>query len=114
MAAPEVNGLGVTTLTSSLSRSSQPLMPFGLPLRTMNDTSEVDTKPSYGVALVQFLSTRPASTSLSTSGASEKFTTSAFRPPSTARLCSPDAPNELLKVTPLPSVVFWKAGFSSL
>ena len=62
-AAPEVNGFGVTTLTPGLTRSSQVLMSFGLPLRTMNETSEFVTKPSCS-ALFQSSATRPASTSL--------------------------------------------------
>ena len=75
-APPEVNGFGVITSTPSLIRSSQVLMFFGLPLRTANTTTELVTMPLYS-ALVQFPSTRPASTSLVTSGASENATTSA-------------------------------------
>src|SRR4051794_41209696 len=109
-AAPDVNGLGVTTLTPGLSRSSQPLMCFGLPLRTMNETSDVVTKPLYGVAVGQSLDTRPALTSRSTSGARENVTTSAFRPASTARLWSPEGPKEVLKPTSLPADVLRKSG----
>src|SRR5215217_3750512 len=90
-APPEVNGLGVTTSTPCLVRSSQVLMFLGLPLRTAKTTTEVETKPSY-FDLFQFSSTRPLSTSFLTSGASEKATTSAGNPPCTARLCSPDPP----------------------
>ena len=39
-----------------------------------------------------------------------KWTTEAGWPATTARLWSPEAPNELLKLTPLPSEVFSKAG----
>src|SRR3954453_13592590 len=96
LAAPEVNGLGVTTLTPGLSRSSQPWIPLGLPLRTTNETSDVVTKPplppAASVCDTQWEGTSLGSTSLSTSGASEKATTSAFWPAATARLCSPDAP----------------------
>src|SRR4029079_9828435 len=108
-AAPEVNGFGVRTFTPGLRRSSQVLMPFGLPLRTMNETSEVVTKPLLGVS-AQFESTRPALTRRSMSGARENDTTSAFRPASTARLCSPEAPKEDLKPTPSPAPVFWNSG----
>ena len=86
---------------------------FGLPLRTMKDTIDLDTRPSFDVALVQSLSTRPASTSRSVSGSIENETTSAFRPPSTARLCSPEAPKDVLKPTLLPRSVFLKAGMIS-
>jgi hypothetical protein len=47
------------------------------------------------------------------SGSTEKLTTSAFWPASTARLWSPEAPKDVLKVVPLPSAVFWKSGMSS-
>ena len=62
---------------------------FGLPLRTMNTTTESVTMPLYSFWF-QFLSTRPASTRRVMSGSSENSTTSAGRPPSTARDCSPD------------------------
>ena len=66
-----------------------------------------------GVAVVQPLESRSAFTRRSTSGASENVTTSALRPDSTARLCSPDAPNEVLNPTPDPAWVFWKSGMIS-
>ena len=90
-APPEVNGLGVITSTPSLVRSSQSLMFFGLPLRVASTTTELVTKPSYS-SLFQSAATFFASTSLSTSGASDSATTSAFRPASTARAWSPEAP----------------------
>ena len=40
----------------------------------------------------------------------EKWTTDAGWPATTARLWSPEAPKELLKLMPLPSEVFSKAG----
>ena len=89
LAPPEVNGFGSITSTSSLIRSSQVWMFLGLPLRTMKTTTESVTKPSYSF-LFQSSSTRPASTSRVMSGSSENSTTSAGRPPSTARDCSPD------------------------
>ena len=85
---------------------------FGLPLRTMKETTEVVTRPLFGV-LFQSLPTRPASTSRVMSGSVENDTTSAFSPASTARLCSPEAPNEDLKPTPSPSPVFWNWGMIS-
>ena len=89
-APPEVNGLGSSTSTSPVTRSSQFLMFSGLPLRTMKTTTESVTMPLYSFWF-QSLSTRPASTSRVMSGSSENSTTSAGRPPSTARDCSPDA-----------------------
>ena len=44
-AEPELNGLGVTTSTPGLSRSSQSLMPLGLPLRTTMVTTEPNGIP---------------------------------------------------------------------
>ena len=38
-AEPELNGFGVTTWTPGLIRSAQPLMCFGLPLRTAKTTT---------------------------------------------------------------------------
>src|SRR5918999_4162112 len=112
-APPEVNGLGSSTSTSSVIRSSQVLMFFGLPLRTMNTTTDSVTNPSYSFWF-QRLSTSPASTSLVMSGSRENSTTSAGRPPSTARDCSPDEAYDWLKLTPLPSGVLLNAGISSL
>src|SRR5918994_279267 len=83
-APPEVNGLGSSTSTSSVTRSSQVLMFFGLPLRTMNTTTDSVTNPSYSFWF-QLLSTSPASTSLVISGSRENSTTSAGRPPPTRR-----------------------------
>ena len=90
-APPEVNGLGVITSTPSFSRSSQVLMFLGLPLRVASTTTELVTKPSNS-SLFQSAATFLASTSLSMSGASDRATTSALRPASTARAWSPDAP----------------------
>ena len=89
-APPEVNGFGVTTWTPGLTRSFQPLIFFGLPSRTTKTTTECVTMPLYDCSS-QFVSTRPASTSLSTSGASERTTMSALRPAATARAWSPEA-----------------------
>ena len=46
-APPEVNGLGSITSTPSLTRSSQVLIPFGLPLRTAKTTTEFVTMPFH-------------------------------------------------------------------
>ena len=64
---------------------------LGLPLRTVKTTTELVTMPLYSFWF-QSSSTRSASTSWSMSGSSENATTSAGRPPSTARACSPEAP----------------------
>jgi hypothetical protein len=89
-APPDVNGFGSSTSTLPVTRSSQPLMFLGLPLRTMRTTTELVTIPLCSFWF-QLLSTRSASTSRVMSGSSENSTTSAGRPPSTARDCSPDA-----------------------
>src|SRR5690242_8672513 len=108
-AAPEVNGLGVRTLTPGLSRSSQVWMFFGLPLRTTNETTERETRPLVAF-WAQLGSTSPALTSRVMSGSSENATTSAACPASTARLWSPEAPKDSLNETPLPAVVFSNCG----
>src|SRR5581483_4792374 len=100
------DGLGVTTSTPGLTRSSQPLMCFGLPLRTTRTTTESLTIPLYGLAS-QLGETIPAFTSRVTSGSVENATTSAGCPEATARLCAPEAPNDSLKPTPLPWGVCW-------
>ena len=89
LAPPDVNGFGSITSTSPVTRLSQVLMPFGFPLRTMRTTTESVTMPLYSF-LFQFVSTSPASTSRVMSGPSQNSTTSAGRPPSTARDCSPE------------------------
>ena len=48
------------------------------------------------------------------SGSSENSTTSAARPPSTARDCSPEEAYDWLKLTPSPSGVLLNAGMSFL
>ena len=90
-AEPELNGLGVTTSTPGLSRSSQSLMPLGLPLRTTMVTTEPNGIPLCSLAF-QSLSTSPASTRRVTSGSTEKLTKSAAAPAATLRDWSPEAP----------------------
>ena len=90
-ALPDVNGFGVSTCTPGLTRSDQPVMCLGLPLRTMITATEFVTKPCVAFWF-QLGDTRPALTRRSTSGSSEKLTTSACRPLATARLCSPEGP----------------------
>src|SRR5256714_2137044 len=111
-APPEVNGFGVTIFTPGLARSFQPVMCFGFPLRTPRATTESVTIPLCGPAL-QFAVTMPSFTSLVTSGSSENATTSAWRPPSTVRLWSPEAPYDCVNWTPFPAGVCWKPGISS-
>src|SRR4051794_40013625 len=100
-APPELNGFGKTTWTPGLTRSSQVLMCFGLPLRRTNTTTDFETMPWYGL-LAQFLSTSFADTSRSMSVAIEKLTTSAGRPAATALLCTSEAAKEFEKETPWP------------
>ena len=68
-----------------LSRSSHVWMFFGLPLRTMSETTDLDTSPLCALA-AQSSDTSPALTRRVMSGSSEKATMSAARPDSTARL----------------------------
>ncbi len=84
-ALPEVKGFGVSTCTPGLTRSLQPVMCLGLPLRTMITATELVTKPCVAFWF-QLEDTSPAFTSRVTSGSSEKLTTSAFNPAATARL----------------------------
>src|SRR5512143_2886251 len=91
LADPELNGLGVTTSMPGLSRSSQSLMPLGLPLRTTMVTTDPNGMPLYGPAF-QPGSTSPAATSRVMSGSTEKSTTSAAAPAATLRDWSPEAP----------------------
>src|SRR5664279_5040720 len=92
-APPEVNGLGVMTCTPGLVKSAQVLMFLGLPLRVTITTTERVTMPLYWFAF-QVVATLPALTSRVMSGSREKLTTSAFRPATTARLWSPEAPED--------------------
>src|ERR1700676_85712 len=94
------------TFTPLLTRLAQLVMWSGLPLRTTNETMESVTIPLVGVA-DQVGETMPAFTSLVTSGASEKLTTSAGRPFTTAVDWEPEAPNDWEKVTA------WPAGVAS-
>src|ERR1700733_13669130 len=103
-ALPEVDGFGVITSTPGLTRSSQPLMCLGLPLRTTKTTTESLENPCSAFAF-QLLETIPSLTSRVMSGVVENATTSAGWPVSTARLCEPEAPNDSLKLTPLPAEV---------
>src|SRR5258707_14622646 len=107
-APPDVNGLGVITDTPGRRRSFQPLMCFGFPSRTTSTATESVTIPLYD-CLFQLASTSPALTSTSTSGASERLTMSAGRPATTARVWSPDAPYDCVKLTPAPPGVFSNA-----
>src|SRR4051812_34212361 len=111
LAEPEDSGLGVTILTPGLTRSSQPLMPSGLPLRTRKTTSESVRMPLVAV-WSQLSGTLPASTSDATSGSSERCTSSACRPPATARDWSPEAPYDVVNLMSLPAEVFWKAAMT--
>src|SRR5438045_2359518 len=107
-APPEVAGFGVMTWTPGLVRSAQVFRFLGLPLRVVMVTTESVMKPFCGPEFHDG-STRPALTSRVTSGSREKSTMSAFRPATTARLWSPEAPYDWVKVMFLPAGVFWKA-----
>src|SRR4051794_33156244 len=107
-AEPELYGFGVSTSTPGLIRSSQPLMCFGLPLRTAKTTTVSAPMPSYDCRS-HFESTRPASTSRLTSSGVDRKMTSVLSPLATARAWSVEAPYDWVKLTPLPSDVFCQA-----
>src|SRR5919112_480496 len=100
-------------LTPGFTRSSQPWMFFGLPLRTTSTTTDWVRIPLVGV-LFHVAATCLLSTRRCTSGSREKCTTSACRPPSTARLWSPEAPYEVSKATFFPSDVLFQSAITCL
>src|ERR1044072_3584201 len=88
-------------------RSSQSLMPFGLPLRTRNTIVEVYGALLLGRRLCQLMgSSLPFSAIASTSAASASVTTSAGRPSITERACLPDPPCDWLILTSSPGFAF--------
>lgn len=91
----------MTTFTSGRARSSQPVMPSGLPGRTTSTTTDLVTMPLWA-PFFQSWETRPLSTRRVMSDDSEKCTKSAGSPLATLRLCSPDAPKEVCTFTPEP------------
>ena len=71
-AEPDEAGFGVMSFTPGLIRSSQPLMPCGLPFGTTITTTESDTMPFVGPSF-QVVSTSPAFTRRVTSPSNEKL-----------------------------------------
>src|SRR5690348_9648254 len=108
LADPDEPGLGVTILTPGLTRSSQPVMCLGFPLRTTRTTTDWVSTPWFQPEF-QFCGTTPAWTRFVTSGSRDRCTSSAFSPAATARLWSPDAPYDVVNCTPLPAGVLWKS-----
>ena len=100
--------MGVITWVPDLVRSAQVWMLLGLPLRTAMTATEAVTMPPCTPAF-QSVATMPSLTRRAMSGSSEKATTSAANPASTARLWSPEAPKDSVKVMSLPCAVAWKA-----
>src|SRR3977135_4171083 len=92
-ALPEVEGLGVMTSTRGLTRSFQPAMCFGFPLRTTSTTTASLEMPFCALAS-QLLATILSLTSRVMSGVVENATTSAGWPEATARVCGPRAAHE--------------------
>src|SRR6266545_767198 len=84
-------------------------MCFGLPERKTITTTERVTTPLYLFAF-HVGATSPALTSVRMSGSSEKSTTSAGSPLTTACAWSADGPYDCVKSTPCPTGVCWKAG----
>src|SRR5438067_9742842 len=101
------------TETSGLIRSCQLWIFFGFPLRTTNETIESVTIPLY-LPRFQPLETTPALTRSFMSAARDRSTTSAGRPLMIARVWSPDAPYDCVKLTSLPAGVAWNAGMIDL
>ena len=99
--------MGVMTLTPGLARSSQSLMPFGLPFRTTSTMVEV-----YGDALCgsffchSAVSQPPCFARASVSPASASVATSASRPSMIERACLPEPPCDCLIVTSCPVLAF--------
>ena len=91
LAEPEEAGFGVTMPTPGWTRSSQHSMPLGLPFWTTKTTTEVVQMPLVSLSF-QSSATRPSSTRRVTSGSSERWTSSALAPATTARDWSPEAP----------------------
>src|ERR671921_506256 len=106
-AEPEDAGSGVTIWIPGLIRSSQPLIPFGLPGRTTITTTESEMIPLVGP--VSQPSATFDGTSLDMSEPTEKLTKSAFWPLVTAVAWVPLAPYEGVILTPLPSLVLANA-----
>ena len=75
-ALPDVDGLGVTTSTPGLIRSSQPVMCLGLPLRTTITTTELTAIPFWDWR-PNCWTTRSSLTRRVMSGVVENATTSA-------------------------------------
>src|SRR3954454_13292311 len=100
-------------LTPGFTRSSHPWMFLGLPLGTTSTTTDWVRMPLVGVSF-QVSETCLLSTRRCTSGSNEKCTTSALRPPSTARLWSPEAPYDVSKPTSLPSEVLFQSAMTCL
>src|SRR5215212_3133549 len=111
-APPEANGLGVITSTPGWVRSSQSVRCFGLPFRVAMTTTESVTMPACSSEF-QSSATIPALTTRVMSGSREKATMSAGRPDSTARLWSPEPPNDVVNSTFRPASVFWYAAMMS-
>ena len=86
-------------------------MPFGLPLLTTMTTIDCVQMPLVSLSFQSF-ATMPSSTRRVTSGSSDRWTSSAFWPATTARLWSPEAPYEPLTSTSLPASVSLKASMT--
>src|SRR2546423_6369251 len=100
-APPDANGFGVITCTPGLTRSSQVLMPFGLPLRVAITTTESVMMPLVASAF-QSAGTRFALTRRVMSGSRGNATISALSPAAPPPLLSPEAPDDLGHLTLFP------------
>ena len=106
--------MGVITATPRFARSSQSLMPLGLPLRTRNTIVDVYGELLCGKRVCQFSgSSLPFCAIASMSYASASVTTSASMPSITLLACAPEPPCDCLMTTFSPVLaqpVLGKAG----
>ena len=96
----------MTTWTPGFARSSQSLMPLGLPLRTRNSIVEYVGDALFGKRFAQSVATTERDARKSMSFAEFIVTTSASRPSATERACLLDPSCDWLIVTSCPLFCF--------
>src|SRR3954462_8089659 len=95
------------TLTPGLTRSSQSLMPLGLPCRTTSTMVDVYGDELFGRRFCQPSFTQPPCvTRASVSPPRPSVAMSASRPSMMERACLPDPPCDCFPVTPCPVFAF--------
>ena len=109
LALPELNGLGVMTVTPVFTRSAPGRDVLGISLPDDERDDGVGDAAHRSAPLFQLGATRPALTNLVMSGVSGTMYVGEGNPSTTAVDCDPDAPKDWVKVTPFPALVAWKA-----